>query len=191
MKTKSELRKEIREKLKQICHNQVLLSSKSLEITTRIYSLLLSNKIIHLNLGAYYPLDDEPEITDLFVNKELGRISFPSFTEEMSDMVFKVGQGHELKKKNLFGRSFFVPNEGSEEVVPDILLIPGLAFSRDGARLGRGKGYYDRYLENKNIIKIGICFHEQLVDEVPMEEQDVKMDFVITDKLQLKVENRK
>ncbi|EQC46862.1 5-formyltetrahydrofolate cyclo-ligase [Bacteriovorax sp. Seq25_V] len=190
MKTKSELRKECREILKELSKNQALLSSKSQEITDQIYSLLLSNKIIHLNLGAYYPLDDEPEITDLFVNKNLGRISFPSFGED-TGMVFKIGQGHELKKKEMFGRSFFVPSEDSEEVVPEILLIPGLAFSRDGARLGRGKGYYDRYLENKNLIKIGICFHEQLVDEVPMEETDVKMDFVITDKLQLKVENRK
>lgn len=66
---------------------------------------------------------------------------------------------------------------------PDIALavVPGVAFDRLGNRLGRGKGYYDRLLPRlTDAYKIGICFPYQLVDEVPAEEFDIRMDEVLT-----------
>ena len=63
----------------------------------------------------------------------------------------------------------------------DLAIIPGMAFDRQGNRLGRGKGYYDRLLPKlTNAYKIGICFPYQLVEEVPTEETDVSMHKVIT-----------
>ena len=65
----------------------------------------------------------------------------------------------------------------------DLILVPGMAFDRHGHRLGRGKGYYDRFLSQaKDCYKIGVCFTFQLVDEVPTDEHDVRMDEVITQK---------
>lgn len=63
----------------------------------------------------------------------------------------------------------------------DLAIIPGVAFDRQGHRLGRGKGYYDRLLPSlPHTYKIGICFPYQLVDEVPSESFDICMDEVLT-----------
>ena len=64
----------------------------------------------------------------------------------------------------------------------DLIIVPGVAFDRRGGRLGRGAGYYDRLLRKaKKVVKIGLCFREQLVKKVPMRLHDVRMDRVITD----------
>ena len=65
----------------------------------------------------------------------------------------------------------------------DLLFIPGLAFTRSGGRLGRGGGYYDRFLSRTHpqAVKIGVCFHAQLVAAVPLESHDLEMDLVVTE----------
>lgn len=62
----------------------------------------------------------------------------------------------------------------------DLMIIPGVAFDRKGTRLGRGKGFYDRLLAMSKATKIGVGYEFQLFDELPSEEHDVPMDFVIT-----------
>lgn len=64
----------------------------------------------------------------------------------------------------------------------DLLVAPGVAFTRDGARLGRGRGYYDRYLAQPEVHAccVGVCFAHQLVDALPVEPHDRTMDFVFT-----------
>lgn len=59
-------------------------------------------------------------------------------------------------------------------------IIPGMAFDARGGRLGRGKGYYDRLLPELECPKAGVAYAHQLVEAVPMEEHDVRMDMVIT-----------
>ena len=62
----------------------------------------------------------------------------------------------------------------------NVAIVPGMAFDADGHRLGRGKGYYDRFLSRvPYLYKIGLCFSWQLVDHVPCDEHDVVMDEVI------------
>ena len=62
-----------------------------------------------------------------------------------------------------------------------IAIVPGMAFDRQGHRLGRGKGYYDRFLSQiPNIYKIGVCFPFQMLESIPSESTDVVMDEVIT-----------
>ena len=62
----------------------------------------------------------------------------------------------------------------------DVAIVPGMAFDAEGHRLGRGKGYYDRFLSRvPYLYKIGLCFSWQLVDHVPCDEHDVVMDEVI------------
>ena len=63
----------------------------------------------------------------------------------------------------------------------DVAIIPGMAFDDEGHRLGRGKGYYDRFLAklSPSTYKIGLCFSWQLVDHVPTDEHDIPMDEVI------------
>ena len=63
----------------------------------------------------------------------------------------------------------------------DLIVVPGVAFDRHGNRLGRGRGYYDRFLcQHLNVKRIGICFDFQLVDEVPAEAFDIRMEEVIS-----------
>lgn len=63
----------------------------------------------------------------------------------------------------------------------DFIVVPGVAFDRNGNRLGRGKGYYDRLLPRiPSAYKAGICFPFQIVEEVPAEPFDIRMDEVIT-----------
>nr|CAD7599414.1 unnamed protein product [Timema genevievae] len=67
----------------------------------------------------------------------------------------------------------------------DLIVVPGLAFSRQGARLGRGKGYYDTYLtkcrqlQNTPPVTVGLAFKQQVLDNIPTQEFDVKMDHVL------------
>lgn len=63
-----------------------------------------------------------------------------------------------------------------------VIVVPGMAFDKHGHRLGRGKGYYDRFLSRiPNIYKIGVCFPFQLIDKVPFEPTDILVDEVLAD----------
>lgn len=65
----------------------------------------------------------------------------------------------------------------------DLLLIPGLAFTRSGGRLGRGGGFYDRFLirVHPRAVKVGVSFHAQLVPVLPLEIHDHEVDRVVTE----------
>lgn len=60
----------------------------------------------------------------------------------------------------------------------DVIVCPGVAFDRSNNRMGHGQGYYDKYLSRCLAYKIGICYREQLFDEIPADEHDIKMDRV-------------
>ena len=63
----------------------------------------------------------------------------------------------------------------------ELAIVPGMAFDKQGHRLGRGKGYYDRLLPKlTNAYKLGVCFPYQYVEEVPTDEHDIRMDEVLT-----------
>ena len=69
---------------------------------------------------------------------------------------------------------------------PAIVLVPGLYFNTQGERLGRGKGFYDRFLRSaeeagQKLIKVGICWQLQVVPQVPTERFDINMDWICTE----------
>lgn len=65
----------------------------------------------------------------------------------------------------------------------DVLLVPGLLFTRDGHRLGNGGGYFDRALRDMpHALRVGLAFHEQVVAELPMEAHDERLDVLVTDR---------
>lgn len=63
----------------------------------------------------------------------------------------------------------------------DMIIVPGIAFDRKMNRLGRGKGFYDRFLPDLKAKRVGVCFDFQLVDLVPTEKNDIKMDMIISE----------
>ena len=80
------------------------------------------------------------------------------------------------------------PNERCPLVEPknlDLILVPGLAFDSKGHRLGRGAGFYDRFIDSLNIANrppiVGVCFGCQIIEKVPTEPHDHPMDLVITE----------
>ena len=74
--------------------------------------------------------------------------------------------------------------QGTEAIDPkeiDVVVVPGVAFTTDGKRCGRGKGYYDKYLSRAGFraAKMGVCYAEQLAEDIPNEPHDIVMDCVI------------
>jgi 5-formyltetrahydrofolate cyclo-ligase len=72
------------------------------------------------------------------------------------------------------------PNAPVAMAKADIILVPGLAFDRSGARLGRGGGYYDRLLTDFEGLRVGVCFEESVLERIPAESHDARMDFLMT-----------
>lgn len=64
----------------------------------------------------------------------------------------------------------------------ELIMVPGVAFDHQGNRMGRGRGFYDRLLKSTpNALKVGVAFDFQMLEEIPVEEFDVKMDKVISE----------
>lgn len=61
----------------------------------------------------------------------------------------------------------------------DLVIVPGVAFTEQGQRLGHGKAHYDRFLPTLRARTVGACFTEQIVDELPVEPHDVRLDLVL------------
>ena len=79
-----------------------------------------------------------------------------------------------------------IPMPDASQVEPDVLIVPLLAFDRNGYRLGYGGGYYDRTLETlrakKRVIAIGAAYAAQEVESVPHDAYDQKLDFIMTER---------
>ena len=82
--------------------------------------------------------------------------------------------------------AFHIEEPDGEDIIPveniELIIVPGVAFSRKGARVGRGKGFYDRLLADSTAVKVGVAYDFQLVDDIDIEAHDVPVDIVITDK---------
>ena len=127
--------------------------------------------------AAFLPLPGEPWISPLFENKT---VCVPRVRGEKCDLVL-------LPRDvpadwRLHGAEFDALPPVDPALV-DLILVPGLAFTRDGARLGRGGGYYDRLLANcpPRTRRIGVCFAAQIVATLPVEAHDQCVERVITE----------
>jgi len=80
-----------------------------------------------------------------------------------------------------------IPQPAKGEIFPlgqiDLIVVPGLAFNESGHRLGRGKGFYDRFLAQPSLraLRAAIAFEEQLFADIPTEPHDVGMQMIVTD----------
>ncbi len=126
----------------------------------------------------YWSLADELTTHD-FIEKwsKTKQILLPVVVD--SNMVIKpFTKKEELSKTSLGVWEPNIQNNLFQSI--DIVIVPGVAFDTNKVRLGRGKGYYDRFFLNKKILKIGIGFDIQILEEIPTGYYDVKMDKVIT-----------
>lgn len=128
----------------------------------------------------YHSLKDEVD-THEFIRKwsRKKRILLPVVVGD--DLELRIYTGPEDMTIGAYGIEEPIGELFTDYAAIDFIAVPGVAFDRSGNRLGRGKGYYDRLLPRiPSAYKAGICFPFQLVEEVPAEAFDIRMDKVIT-----------
>lgn len=158
------------------------LHSLSLDLSHNLRTLLLSGSFKsseHFIFGAFAPMRDEVR-WDLALSDLSDRMSFPGIAE--GEMAFFHTPMDELELVSDFGFEILCPEKSAPIVVPEVLIVPGRAFSPKGDRLGRGKGYYDKYLHHFGGLKIGVCLEAQLVEDVPVDSHDQPVDYIVTEK---------
>ena len=164
-------------------------SNKNLKISTdKFFSFFQKHKFNLKNLGGYYPSNfeiDDLEILELFERKNY-KISLPIIKKNNQMDFFKWSKNDPLKI-NKYG---ILEPISSKIIYPDILLVPLVGYDNDLNRLGYGGGFYDRYIEKsekvKKIIKIGLAFSCQKLKNIPINQYDKKLDFIVTEKEILK-----
>ena len=177
MTDKKQLRKELIAKRKKMTDEEF--SKKSLCICNRLLnnSQYLKSKVIY----CYYSVNKEVDLLP-FIKQALedGKIiAFPKVKEQNMDF-FEVKSLEELEPGY-----FNIPEPPETTPAPkgDLIIVPGVAFSKKGERLGYGGGFYDKYLEkHPNLHAIAIAFELQMYRELPFEEHDIKPEKVVTEK---------
>lgn len=117
--------------------------------------------------------------------REPGVMDFISVGEEWGSQLTPGPRG--ILEPRLDSGDLFSPQSGEGVAV----LVPGLAFDKQGGRLGRGGGFYDRYLsrfEMQGAVKVGVCWSMQLVHDTPNDKHDVAMDFICHERGHLRTE---
>lgn len=143
-------------------------------------AFLLADKIL-----MYHSLPDELS-THRFLDKWNGRKSF--FLPRVNGVNLEILPYDESRLE--LGAFHIEEPTGDNTVSADdieLVIVPGVAYDRRGNRLGRGKGFYDRLLASTRATKIGVGYEFQMVDEIPAEPHDVKMDMVITQKTVIRI----
>lgn len=81
------------------------------------------------------------------------------------------------------GKEVSMPEDAVDPAWPDVIVVPGLAFTSAGARLGQGGGWYDRLLAEvrSDCLTVGVCFAEQIVEDLPTEPHDIAVELIVTD----------
>ena len=92
---------------------------------------------------------------------------------------------------NKNGLGILEPIGDHDEINDFVAIIPCLAVDKRGNRIGYGKGYYDKFLQNKKAMKIILCYDFQVIDDINPEEFDIPADLILTEKRKLDVEWKK
>lgn len=185
---KARVRKIIKQRLSLYCQQE---ASCSQEEAKAIALLIQSPQYQDAeSILAYAALTHEFSLDQLIPQAlETGKKVFlpKSFSHNYS-MEF-----YQLKNHLPYSQQVVRGNYGIREPIPGLskyedsaktlVLVPGLAFTRTGQRLGRGKGFYDRFLAQLNpehCIFAGVCYQCQILEEIPTEETDIQLDFLLT-----------
>lgn len=169
---------EIRRKIKAL--RSMLLESERQNAADEVFeklertaAFLLADRIL-----MYHSLPDELS-THRFLDKWNGRKNF--YLPRVNGVNLEILPYDETR---LELGAFHIEEPTGQNTIPaeeiELVIVPAVAYDRSGNRLGRGKGFYDRLLATTKATKIGVGYEFQIVDEIPAEPHDVKMDMVIT-----------
>lgn len=171
---KAEIRKEMVAK-------RAKLDAKEADLASRRIAVNLFDQIEILEsreIGFYHPMKGEVDTTQM-IRKALllGKTVFlPKTTREGIKFYEFDGEFERLVK----GQLGILEPAGTGNGEPETVVVPGLAFDLEKYRVGFGKGYYDAYLAKHRPFAIGVCYDWQLVNKLPHEKWDVRMDRLIT-----------
>ena len=139
----------------------------------------------NLRLALYYPSNFELNVLKLLENNYMKNqnVLIPAIERKNSMNFF-------MWKKNqvLFVNKYGIPEpDKTKKIIPNFIIAPILAFDKQKYRLGYGKGYYDRYLNKylkkyKDIITVGVAFSFQKHHKLPVDKNDVKLNYILTEK---------
>ena len=176
--TKKELRELIRARKKQHTTDQLQAYSQRIQCT--ILERIAREENCHTIL-LYHSLSDEVSTHDLIdvLHAQGYTVLLPSVVGD--DLFLHVYEG---QKSMNTGASFGIQESSGALFTDysqiDLAIIPGMAFTQRGDRLGRGKGFYDRLLPRLQCPLIGIAFPFQMLSSIPTEPHDIQMTEVIT-----------
>lgn len=173
---KSEIRKKILKIRKKSNY-------KNLKIDfSQILEILKKEKKSGKIVGGYYPYNYEIDTINILkeFEKKNYNISLPKIKKNAQMNFF-----HWSTSDPLTINKYGIPEPTSNKVIyPNILLVPLVAFDKNFNRVGYGGGFYDRYIKkikkNKKIITIGLAYSFQKIKKVPINSNDIRLDFVIT-----------
>ena len=177
MMDKKALRQEIRLRKRQFNGEQ--LRQLSLAVVQR---LLAHPRVVQANTVMFYHSLPDEVYTHEAVDQRVKmgkRVLLPVVIDEQHLEIRQYQSPQDLK---LGAMNILEPAGQPFTAYQEIetVLVPGMSFDAHGNRLGRGKGYYDRFLAQvPQAYKIGVCFDFQKVDEVPTDGNDIKMDEVV------------
>ena len=173
---------EIRKKILKIRKQNVF---KNLEINFQyLLNIIKKNKVIGKTIGGYYPYHTEIDAIKILekFEKQNYQIALPKIKKNYQMDFF-----HWSIKEPLSINKYGIPEPISNKITyPNILLVPLVAFDKSLNRIGYGGGFYDRYIKKirkeKKIFTIGLAHSFQKVKEIPINEHDIRLDFIVTEK---------
>ena len=142
-------------------------------------------------IGTYISFRNEldtKKLNQYLLERELN-LALPAIDFQTKEINFFMYDKNTELIENKF--SILEPKKRDKIIFPKIILIPLLGYSKSGFRLGYGGGYYDKYLSKNGIgdvKKIGIAFSFQEVEEIPVEDHDERLDWILTEKHLYKVQ---
>ena len=165
--------------------------NKYFEVSDNFFKPLLEllnikNKNKKNLLSLYYPASYEVNVLKLFDSIKKTKIkTLLPVIKNKNEMSFVEWRYHDPLKVNKFG--MLDPCLQAKSLIPDVMLVPLLAFDSLKNRLGYGKGFYDKFLNKflrnkKKIATIGIAFSFQKYDKLPVTNLDTKLDYILTEK---------
>jgi 5-formyltetrahydrofolate cyclo-ligase len=149
----------------------------------------ISNKLIklvrdHSTVLCYYPLQSEPDILPTIQHwlKSNFRVCLPKVKGDHIES-YEVSKTENLIRSSM---GILEPGTSNNKISPteiDFILVPGIGFTHDGKRLGRGGGFYDKFLNNplSQTLKIGVAFNLQVLATMRTETHDMSVDLLITE----------
>ncbi|HCI70255.1 MAG TPA: 5-formyltetrahydrofolate cyclo-ligase [Balneola sp.] len=186
---KSELRAHLLKRRNAIEYNDWV--SKSKKIVAQIKGLpeFKSAKTIHcfVSMNERKEVDTHTLIKELINSKKNLVVPVTNFkTGELEHSKLTTFDELEVNEWGVLEPKNADPSAGGI----DIIIVPLLAADLHFNRLGYGKGFYDRFLENEKAIKVGVLFSEFILEEIPVEDFDEKLDILISEKKTLRRNNR-